>query len=132
MRRGRRPIHLEDHIVVVGWNDASSKLLEELAIARIEGVNVSVVIFTEEDPIELLNYISEHIHRQEEIDQQTDTARNVASWITVRRARGDKTNDLLELGRIDKARAMVCLLTDQNNHRSTRVVLATLAGGCAI
>lgn len=127
VRRGRRPIHLEDHIVVVGWNDAASKLLEELAIARIEGVDVSVVIFTEEDPIDLLNYISEHIHRQEEIDQQTDTARNVASWITVRRARGDKTNDLLELGRIDKARAMVCLLTDQNNHRNTRVVLATLA-----
>ncbi len=127
VRRGRRPIHLEGHIVFVGWNDAASKLLEELAIARIEGVDVSVVIFTEEDPIDLLNYISEHIHRQEEIDQQTDTARNVASWITVRRARGDKTNDLLELGRIDRARAMVCLLTDQNNHRNTRVVLAALA-----
>ena len=127
VRRGRRPIYLEDHIVVVGWNDAASKLIEELAIARIEGVDVSVVIFTEDDPIDLLNYISEHIHRQDEIDQQTDTARSVASWITVRRARGDKTNDLLELGRIDRARAMVCLLTEQNNHRNTRVVLATLA-----
>lgn len=127
VRRGRRPIHLQNHIVLVGWNDAASKLLEELAIARIEGVEVSVVIFTEEDPIDLLNYVVEHIQRQEEIDQTSDTARNVSSWVTVRRARGDKTNDLLELGRIDEARALICLLTDHNDHRNTRVVLATLA-----
>lgn len=127
VRRGRRPVYLQNHIVVIGWNDAASKLLEELAIARIEGVDVSVVIFTEDDPIDLLNYVAEHIERQDEIDQQSETARNVSSWVTVRRARGDKTNDLLDLGRIDEARALICLLNDQNDHRNMRIVLAALA-----
>jgi hypothetical protein len=63
IRRGRRPVNLVGHIVIIGWNDAASKLLEELAIARIEGVDVSVVVFTDDDPIELLNYITDHIHR---------------------------------------------------------------------
>jgi hypothetical protein len=127
IRRGRRPVNLVGHIVIIGWNDAASKLLEELAIARIEGVDVSVVVFTDDDPIELLNYITDHIHREDEIDQATDTARNVASWVTIRRARGDKTNDLLELGRIDQARALICLLEERNEHRNTRIVLAALS-----
>ena len=127
VRRGRRPVHLHGHVVVIGWNDAASKLMEELAVARIEGVDISVVVFTDSDPIELLNFISEHIHHEDEIDQNSDTAKNVASWITVRRARGDKTNDLLELGRIDEARAMICLLNDKNEHRNTRISLAALA-----
>jgi hypothetical protein len=127
VRRGRRPVHLHGHVVVIGWNDAASKLMEELAVARIEGVDVSVVVFTDSDPIELLNFISEHIHHEDEIDQNSDTARNVAGWITVRRARGDKTNDLLELGRIDEARALICLLNDKNEHRNTRISLAALA-----
>ena len=127
VRRGRRPVHLHRHIVIVGWNDAASKLMEELAVARIEGVDISVVVFTDNDPIELLDYITEHIQREDEIDQKTDTARNVSSWLTVRRARGDKTNDLLELGRIDEARALICLLNEKNEHRNTRIILATLA-----
>ena len=126
-RRGRRPVHLHDHVVVIGWNDAASKLMEELAVARIEGVDVSVVVFTDRDPIELLNYITEHIHREDEIDQNSDTARNVAGWVTVRRANGDNTNDLLTLGRIDEARAVICLLDNHSEHGNTRVVLAILA-----
>jgi hypothetical protein len=127
VRRGRRPVFLRGHIVIVGWNDAAPKLLEELAIARIEGVEVNVVLLTEEDPIDLLNYVIEHLHRQEEIDQRSETAKHISSWVTVRRARGDKTNDLLELGRIDEARAVICLLNEGNEHRNTRTVLATLA-----
>ncbi len=127
VRRGRRPVHLHNHVVVIGWNDAASKLMEELAVARIEGVDVSVVVFTEKDPIELLNYITEHIHREDEIDQSSDTARNVAGWVTVRRADGDNTNDLLTLGRIDEARAVICLLDNHSEHGNTRVVLAILA-----
>ncbi len=127
VRRGRRPVLLHNHVVVIGWNDAASKLMEELAVARIEGVDISVVVFTEHDPIELLNYITEHIHREDEIDQQSDTARKVSEWVTVRRAHGDNTNDLLTLGRIDEARAVICLLDGHHEHRNTRVVLAILA-----
>lgn len=127
VRRGRRPVNFSDHVVLIGWNDAASKLIEELAIARIEGVDLQLVVFTENDPIELLNHISDHIQQEDEIDQMTDVARRVSSWVTVRRARGDRTNDLIDLGRIDKAKALICLLEDGNDYRNTRVVLAALA-----
>lgn len=126
-RRGRRPVHLHEHVVIIGWNDAASKLLEELAVARIEGDSVNVVVFTDDDPIELLNYISEHIRNEDEIDQHSRTAQHVAEWVTVRRASGDRTTDLLDLARIDEARAVICLLENGNEHRNTRVVLAILA-----
>lgn len=126
-RRGRRPINLSNHVVIIGWNDAASKLIEEFAIARIEGVDVQLVIFTNDDPVELLNFISDHIHQEDEIDQSSDVARRISSWVTVRRAKGDRTNDLLDFGRIDRAKALVCLLEDGNDYRNSRVVLAALA-----
>ena len=127
VRRGRRPVHLRDHILIIGWNDGAMKLIEELAIARTEGVAVQIVLFTAEDPVELLTQITEHIHRKELIDQQSKTARKVSEWVTVRRAKGENTNDLLTLGNIDSARAVICLLEKSLEHRNTRIVLAILA-----
>jgi len=126
-RRGRRPVTNSDHIVVVGWNDSGTKLIEELAIAKIEGVDLSVVLLTDEDPVELLNSISEHLRREDEIDQTTNVTKHASSWITVRRARGDNTNDLLELGGIDRARALICLVKPGHDFRTVRTVLASLA-----
>ena len=127
VRRGRRPVHLHDHVVIIGWNDGAMKLIEELAIARTEGVGLQVVLFTAEDPVELLNHITEHIHRKELIDQQSKTARKISEWITIRKAKGENTNDLLTLGNIDNARAIICLLEKSLEHRNTRIVLAILA-----
>lgn len=127
VRRGRRPVNLRNHVLIVGWNDGAMKLIEELVIARTEGVGVQIVLFTAEDPVELLNHITEHIHRKELINQRSKTARKVSEWITVRKAKGENTNDLLTLGNIDSARAVICLLEKSLEHRNTRIVLAILA-----
>ena len=126
-RHGRRPLNIEGHIAVIGWNDLGTKYTEELAEAHQDGEQIHAVVLSDHDPVDLLNLVHEDLSRQKSLSAETQTVKHPEVWLSARRGQVDNTADLLNLARIDSARAAIVLSRDGSDDDTITTILAIIA-----
>jgi hypothetical protein len=126
-RHGRRPIDIEGHIAIIGWNDLGTKYTEELAEAREDGETVHALILSAEDPVDLINDIHEDLVRQRSLREGSEVSRHPEKWLAARRGHVDHTADLRNFARLDSARSAIVLSQDGTDEDVVTTVLAIIA-----
>ena len=128
LRRGRGPVHAEDHIVVLGWNALGTKVIEELAEACHDGERFEVVILSDKDPVEVQREIQEDLRRRRSVPSNSPIVRKPESWLTVRRGNLRNVADLAQFARLSKAKSVLILSHDHSDAETAMVILAIIAG----
>ena len=127
LRNGKKPVHCEDHVALINWNDFGFRVLRE--IAEVNGSIEKprhVVILCDEDPLELRNSIRTNFSTH--LDRSHPAAwwlRHPDSWISIRRGLGHHTNDLHRLSAVEKASGVIVFQKeDSDDSQALRCVLA--------
>jgi ion channel POLLUX/CASTOR len=126
-RHGRRPIEINGHIAIVGWNQLGTKYTEELAEARQDGELIQVLILADKDPVDLVNQIHDDLIRQKSLNATSSAIKHPELWLSARRGHIDHTADLVNLARIDTARAVIVLSRDGTDEDVVTSVMAIIA-----
>ena len=127
IRRGRSPIHLENHLSILNWNDFGIKVLREIAAASSIGEEPErVSVLCDQDPVDLMTEIRQKI--QKDIEKRPDIRKWIKhpeKWITVRRGNAHHTEDLHLLSSIVNAKAAIILHSEESDESQIiRTVLA--------
>lgn len=130
VRRGRRPVDVQDHIAILNWNEFGYRVLREIAEANVTAsATHKVSILCDQDPLELMRSIEANFlaHARE---SRSKWFRNPDNWVTIRRGLGHHTEDLLNLAAIDKASGAIVLHEEETD--DSQVVRCVLAIGAAL
>ena len=127
IRRGRAPVHLENHLSILNWNDFGIKVLREIAAASSIGRKPEKVsVLCDQDPVDLMTEIRQNI--QKDIEKRPDLKKWIKhpeKWITVRRGNAHHTEDLHLLSSIVNAKAAIILHDEETDESQIiRTVLA--------
>lgn len=127
IRRGRAPIHLENHLSILNWNDFGIKVLREFAAASGTSRKPELVsILCDQDPVDLMTEIRQNL--QKDIAKRPDIKKWIKhpeKWITIRRGNAHHTEDLHLLSSIVNAKAAIILHDEETDESQViRTVLA--------
>lgn len=127
LRKGKKPIRMTGHLVLVNWNDFGFRVLREIAEANATLSSArDVVILCDEDPLELRTAIRSNFqHHRDPSHPASWWLKHPDSWISIRRGLGHHTNDLLQLSAIGEASGAIVFQTDDvDESQAVRSVLA--------
>lgn len=130
VRRGRRPIDIQNHIAILNWNEFGYRVLREIAVANDNADSThKVSILCDQDPLELMRTIEANFSgHSRKINSKW--FRDPDKWITIRRGLGHHTEDLLNLAGIDRASGAIVLHEEETD--DSQVVRCVLAIGAAL
>lgn len=125
IHRGRSPIALTKHVVVLNWNEFGPKVLREI-VATDEAHRVSIL--TSESPIEIMGAIRDQFRLAMSASlpgSRASRLRHPERWITVRRGSTTSVDDLRRLAGIHHSSAVIVLeAPEEGSSFGPRVVLA--------
>lgn len=129
MHRGRGPVSLSGHIVVLNWNKFGIRVIREIANSAETGhLPRQVTVLCDDDPILLMHEIVAALAADEEIKRSILHKRYIRhpeKWITIRRGSATNTSDLANLTSINDAHSVIILQNDDDyESRTIRTVLA--------
>jgi len=114
LRRGRSLVLESDHIVILGWSTQVFPILSELLLIDDDRVPVTVVILGDKDKVEM----------EEEI--RTRIKKNRRIRVICRQGVATDLIDL-KITNLDRAKSIIILPPEQNNHPDTSVIKTLLA-----
>ena len=130
VRRGRRPIDIQNHIAILNWNEFGYRVLREIATANQNADSPhKVSILCDQDPLELMRTIEANFSGHSRAND-SKWLRNPDKWITIRRGLGHHTEDLINLASIDRASGALVLHEEETD--DSQVVRCVLAIGAAL
>lgn len=130
VRRGRKPINLENHFVILNWNEFGYRVLREIAEAnRTAEYPHRVALLCDQDPLDLMKTITMDFRNHSDSEGgDSKWFRHPNKWIVIRRGSGHHTADLRALAAIDLAAGVIVLHEEESDDSQTvRCVLAISA-----